>query len=106
MRLSAKPYQSDIASAVQAIADRKNSLGLGKNETNMVGGFPLRSKELPTPLQDTGEVAKGRNAICASRGQTCYSITSSARPSSVSGTVMPSAFAALRLMSNSSSGAC
>src|SRR5258708_31244543 len=39
MRSPAKPYQSVIASAVQAMADGKNSLGLGKNETNMVGVF-------------------------------------------------------------------
>jgi hypothetical protein len=37
MRSPAKPYQSAIASAVQTMAERKNSLGLGKNETNMVG---------------------------------------------------------------------
>jgi hypothetical protein len=36
MRLEAKPYQNAIASAVQAIADRKNSFGRGKNETNIV----------------------------------------------------------------------
>src|ERR1700734_1344653 len=36
MRSLAKPYQNAIASAVQAIADRKNSCGRGKNETNIV----------------------------------------------------------------------
>jgi hypothetical protein len=36
MRLPAKPYQNAIASAVQAMADRKNSFGWGKNETNIV----------------------------------------------------------------------
>src|SRR4030081_3138572 len=47
---AAKEYQSVIASAVQAIADRKNSLGRGKNETNMVGTSRLRSKDLRSPF--------------------------------------------------------
>src|ERR1700733_4387696 len=34
-RSSATPYQNAIASSVQMIADKKNSLGRGKNETNM-----------------------------------------------------------------------
>jgi len=36
-RLIANPYQTAIANAVQRIADGKNSLGRGKNETNMFG---------------------------------------------------------------------
>src|SRR5947209_1003958 len=36
MRLPAKPYQNAIASAVHRMAERKNSFGRGKNETNIV----------------------------------------------------------------------
>src|SRR5882757_4376401 len=49
MRLPAKLYQNAIASVVQTMADRKNSFGRGKNETNIVciqsqiRGFAVRS---------------------------------------------------------------
>ena len=35
-RLPAGPYQNAIASAAQRVADTKNSVGRGKNETNIV----------------------------------------------------------------------
>src|SRR6266566_749189 len=64
MRSPAKLYQNAIASAVQTIADRKNSLGRGKNETNMFG-VHARARDLRTPLQDAVCVAKGRNTASA-----------------------------------------
>src|SRR5260370_31473204 len=64
MRSPAKPYQNAIASAVQIIADRKNSLGRGKNETNMFG-VHARVRDLRTPLQDTDCAANGRNTAWA-----------------------------------------
>src|SRR5262245_43693656 len=51
-----------------------------------------------------------RNRACLLRANSghaaCYSITSSARPISVLGTVMPSALAVLRLMTNANLVAC
>ena len=49
IRSSAKPYQNAIASAVQTIAERKNSLGRGKNETNMLG-IHARVRDLVSTL--------------------------------------------------------
>src|SRR5437588_12388098 len=60
IRSSAKPYQNAIASAVQTIAERKNSMGRGKNETNM-HGIHARVRDWRSPFQDTGGAAKGRN---------------------------------------------
>jgi hypothetical protein len=51
-----------IASAVQAIADRKNNLGRGKKETNI--GYPLsRFRGFADFLGNTVYAASGRNTI-------------------------------------------
>src|SRR5204863_4355962 len=48
-RSPAKPYQNAIASAVQTIDERKNSLGRGKNETDMLG-IHARVRDLVSTL--------------------------------------------------------
>src|SRR3982074_536915 len=52
IRSLAKPYQNAIASAVQTIADRKNSFGRGKNETNMVLGIQAWVRGLADSLME------------------------------------------------------
>src|SRR5713226_3484479 len=60
MRLPAKPYQNDIASAVQTIADRKNSFGWGKNETNIVC-IQSQVRRFPVPLSDSAHAGSARS---------------------------------------------
>src|SRR6516162_3126222 len=51
MRLLAKPYQNAIASAVQTMAERKNTFGRGKNETNIVC-IQSQIRAFAVPLSD------------------------------------------------------
>src|SRR4029077_17960516 len=75
MRLPAKPYQNAIASAVQTMADRKNSFGRGKNETNIVSiqsqvrGFavPLSDTARPEAAEALGKAQRARQFQHASK---------------------------------------
>src|SRR5258705_6900496 len=60
MRLPAKPYQNAIASAVQTMADRKNSFGRGKNETNIVC-IQSQVRRFPVPLSDSAHPGSARS---------------------------------------------
>src|ERR1700738_3166066 len=60
MRLPAKPYQNAIASAVQTMADRKNSFGRGKNETNIVC-IQSQVRRFPVPLSDSAHAGSARS---------------------------------------------
>src|SRR2546430_14156580 len=58
MRLPAKPYQNAIASAVQRMAERKNSFGRGKNETNIVY-IQAQVRGFAAALRDILRVGRG-----------------------------------------------
>src|SRR6266705_1461634 len=60
MRLPAKPYQNDIASVVQTMAERKNSFGRGKNETNIVC-IQSQVRRFPVPLSDSAHAGSARS---------------------------------------------
>src|ERR1700682_5610578 len=60
MRLPAKPYQNAIASAVQTMADRKNSFGRGKNETNIVC-IQSQVRGFVVPSSDTAHAGSARS---------------------------------------------
>src|SRR3954447_7219437 len=53
-----------MASAVQRTADRKNSLGRGKNETNIVW-YPRWVRGGDVPLYDRAHLARGREILAA-----------------------------------------
>src|SRR5438105_11448528 len=61
MRLPAKPYQNAIASAVQRMAERKNSFGRGKNETNIVY-IQSQVRGFAAALHDILRVGRGLQA--------------------------------------------
>jgi hypothetical protein len=56
--------------------------------------------QLLNNLRNPGNAAMRHNRTHATRQKWSYSITSSARPSRESGTVMPSAFAVFKLTTN------
>jgi hypothetical protein len=70
-KLLAKPYQTAIGSAVQTMADRKNSLGRGKNETNM-SAIHDQVREFARSLIETehaGATVGGINQIITSQSR-------------------------------------
>jgi copper(I)-binding protein len=69
MRLPAKPYQNAIASAVQTMADRKNSFGRGKNETNIVC-IQSQVSGFVVPLSDTAHAVSARSCRAGKAGLT------------------------------------
>jgi hypothetical protein len=79
-------------------ADRDDAACIGPRGSSTASGrSPAPSQVLAYLSRDTHRVSDaGPGAIAL-----IYSITSSARPRSSSGTAMPSAFAVLRLMTNS-----
>src|SRR5258708_627723 len=60
MRLPAKPYQNAIASVVQTMAERKNSFGRGKNETNIVC-IQSQVRRFTLPLSDSAHAGSARS---------------------------------------------
>src|ERR1700682_363156 len=87
MRLPAKPYQTAIASAVQTMADRKNSFGRGKNETNIVC-IQSQVRRFPVPLSDS---ARAEAPEAVGRAKPSVPANSSSKPSTA-----PRAFAHLK----------
>jgi hypothetical protein len=68
----------------------------------VISGHRIASAPCPLyPQKQTSDGHQAMSALCQKRTSPIYSINSSARPDRGSGTVMPSAFAVLRLMQSS-----